>query len=216
MQASELKVNQRIEITVDEEGTEYKNLPSRIEEVTDQHLYIAIPMKWGQLIPVRVRQKLIVSFNQQGRFFQFETVIMHRHLKPIPMLAVLKPDSIREIQRRQWVRVPVSIPLKFGLLNEDESTTVHETTTVDISGGGVCFLTRNPLAAGQLLDAEIDLPNREPVYCQLKVLRVLETKTEGSVNKAFSEYYDISESQRERIIAYVFEKQREWIKKGLI
>lgn len=216
MQASELNVNQRIEITVDEEGSEYKNLPSRIEGVTDQHLYIAIPMKWGQLLPLRVRQKLIISFNHKGRFFQFDTVIMQRRLKPIPMLVVLKPDSFREIQRRRWVRVPVSIPIKFGVHNEEENTPVYEATTVDISGGGVCFLTRNPVAAGQLLDAEIDLPNREPVYCQLKVLRVLETETEGSVIKAFSEYYDISESQRERIIGFVFEKQREWIKKGLI
>lgn len=216
MQVSELNVNQRIEITVDEEGSEYKNLPSRIEGVTDEYLYIAIPMKWGQLLPLRVRQKLIININHQGRFFQFDTEIIQRRLQPIPLLVVSKPDSFREIQRRRWVRVPVSIPVRFAVHSEEEDTPVYEATTVDISGGGVCFLTRNPVAAGQLLDAQIDLPNREPVYCQLKVLRLLEKETDGSVNKAVSEFYDISENQRERIIAFVFEKQREWIKKGLI
>lgn len=217
MQVKDLKVNQLIEITVDEEGSDYKNLASRIEEVTGQYLHVSIPMKRGQLLPLRVRQKLIINLHYKGRSFQFDTVIVQRLLHPIPVLVVPKPDHFREIQRRQWVRVPASILMRYWVKNEDETSPIYEATTVDISGGGICFLTKDPVEAGQLLEVEINFPYRDPVFCQLKVLRLLETANkEGAVNKVVSEFYEISENQRDRIVSFVFEKQREWIRKGLI
>lgn len=219
MQVKDLKVNQLIEITVDEEGSSYKNLASRIEEVTQQYLHVSIPMKKGQILPIRVRQKISIRLNNKGRSFQFDTVVVQRKLYPIPVLIVQKPETMIEIQRRQWVRVPATILMRYCMKNEteEESSPIYEATTVDISGGGICFLTKDPIEAGKIIDAEINLPNREPIFCQIKVLRLLEqAKKEGETSKAVSEFYDISENQRDRIVSFVFEKQREWIKKGLI
>ncbi len=217
MQVKDLKVNQLIEISVDEEGSTYKNLASRIEEVTNQHLHVSIPMLKGNLLPLRVRQKILIGLNNKGRSFQFETVIVQRLLKPIPVLVVEKPNSFNEIQRRQWVRVPAKILMRYCLTGEDQAGVIYEGTTVDISGGGICFLTKDPIEAGQILDVEINLPNRDPIFCQLKILRLLEKASkEGEVSKAVSEFCEISEAQRDRIVSFIFEKQREWIQKGLI
>jgi len=217
MHPKDLKVNQLLEITVDEEGSPYKNLPSRIEEVSSKYLHVSIPMKRGQILPIRVRQKLTMTLNQRGRSFQFETIVVSRQLHPIPVLIVIKPESFIEIQRRQWVRVPASIHLRYCIVNEAEASPIYEGTTVDISGGGLCLLTKDPIEAGDIVDIELNFPGREPLFCQLKILRLLEKASkEGETSKAVCEYNEINENQRDIIVSFIFEKQREWIQKGLL
>lgn len=217
MQVKDLNVNQLIEISLDEEGTELKNLASRIEEVTDKYLYISIPTRKGQLLPFRVKQKIIIDVHNKGRSFQFDTIIENRKFYPIPILVVLKPESLNEIQRRHWVRVPVTLRLRFCQQTEEKYKIINLGTTVDISGGGICFLTNDPIEAGQVLDMEINLPDRDPVICQVMVLRLqIPDNRKLKTTKVFSEYIDITESQRDRIVSFVLEKQRELIKKGLI
>ncbi len=217
MQVKDLNVNQLIEISLDEEGTKYKNLASRIEEVTDQYLHLSIPTKKGQLLPFRVKQKLIIDLHNKGRFFQFDTTILDRKFYPIPILVVLKPESMKEIQRRHWVRVPATLRLRYCQTGEEKYRIINLGTTIDISGGGICFLSNDPIAAGEVLDMEINLPDRDPVFCQVKVLRLQESdKRKLRTTKVFSEYLDITEAQRDRIVSFVLEKQRELIKKGLI
>ncbi len=217
MQVKDLNVNQLIEISLDEEGTQLINLASRIEEVTDKYLHISIPTKKGQLMPFRVKQKIIINIHNKGRSFQFNTIIEDRKLYPIPIMLVLKPESLKEIQRRNWVRVTATLPLRYCLTGEEKSKIINLGTTVDISGGGICFITNDPIEAEQVLDMQINLPDREPVICQAKVLRLYQPNGKNSATtKVFSVYIDITEAQRDRIVSFVLEKQRELIKKGLL
>lgn len=217
MQVNDLKVNQIIEISLDEENTEYKRLASRIEEVSDNFLTVSIPTKKGQLMPFRVKQKIIIGINYHGSSFQFETIIEDRKFYPLPILVVRKPEALVEIQRRQWVRVPTTIHLRYCLQSEDKFRPINIATTVDISGGGLCFLTNDPIEAGQILDMEINLPERDPVFCQVSVVRLQKPNgVKSTTTKVFSTYLDITEVQRDRIVSFVLEKQRELIKRGLI
>lgn len=217
MQVKDLNVNQLLEISLDEEGTELKNLASRIEEISDNYLNVSIPTKKGQLIPFRVKQKLKIEVHYKGSFFQFETIIENRKFYPIPVLVVRKPEILIETQRRNWVRVPSTLHLRYCLQSEEKFKPINIATTVDISGGGLCFLTNDPIEAGQILDVEINLPERDPVFCQVKVVRLQQPDGKKlTTTKVFSSYLDITETQRDRIVSYVLEKQRELIKKGLI
>lgn len=217
MQVKDLNVNQLIEITLDEEGTALKNLASRIEEISDNYLKVSIPTKKGQLMPFRVKQKLKIEVHYKGSFFQFETIIENRNFYPIPVLVLRKPEILREVQRRNWVRVSATLHLRYCLQSEEKFKIINIATTVDISGGGLCFLTNDPIEAGQILEMEINLPDRDPVFCQVKVVRLQQPDGKKlTTTKVFSSYLDITEAQRDRIISYVLEKQRELIRKGLI
>jgi len=217
MQTKDFRINQLIEISVDEEGTVYKNLASRIEEITAEHIHVAVPMKKGELLPLRVRQNLNISISFNGKSFMFKTVIVARHLDPFPILVVLKPDKFIEIQRRKWVRVPTKLPMRFREINAGNNEEPYVGETVDISGGGLLFVTLCPVEEGQMVELEIGLPGRSPLFCKAKILRILEKpKKKGATSKIILEFTEISEGQRDRIISYIFEKQREWIRKGLI
>lgn len=217
MQVKDLNVNQLIEITLDEEETEFKHLASRIEEVSEQNLSISIPTKKGQLMPFRIKQKLIIDVHYKGRSFQFDSIIEDRKFYPIPVLIIRKPDILNEIQRRHWVRVPATLYLRYCLQSEEKFKPINLGTTLDISGGGICFLTNDAVEAEQILEMEINLPDRDPVLCQVKILRYQEIEGKRPASKkVFAEYLDITEAQRDRIVSFVLEKQRELIKKGLI
>jgi c-di-GMP-binding flagellar brake protein YcgR len=217
MQAKDFRINQLIEISVDEEGTNYKFLASRIEEVTAEHLHVAVPMRKGELLPLRVRQHLNINISFKGKSFMFKTIIVARRLNPFPVLVIEKPDKFIEIQRRQWVRVPTKLAMRFREINSEKKDEPYIGETVDISGGGLLFVTHDPVAEGQMVELEIALPGPIPLFCKAKLLRILEKpKKEGASSKVILEFTEISEGQRDRIISYIFEKQREWIRKGLI
>lgn len=216
MKAKDLNVNQHIEISLEEDGTELRNLASRIEEVADQYLYISIPTKQGQLMPFREKQKLLVGLQYKGHMFQFNSVIEGRKYFPLPMLVIRKPDILREIQRRNWVRVPANLYLRYCLSSNQKFKPIYLATSVNISGGGICFTTNEVLGMEQVLEMEINLPDRDPVICNIKILRMTETDTRLNSKKIYAKYLDITEPQRDRIVSFVLERQRELIKKGLL
>lgn len=217
MQAKDLKINQLIEISVDEEGTDYKYLASRIEEITAEHIRVAAPMKRGEILPLRVRQQLDINVFYKGKLFVFKTVIVARRWDPFPVLVLVKPDKFIEIQRRQWVRMPARLAMRFRAISSEQNVEPYKGETVDISGGGLLFVTLDPVEEGQIVELEIGLPGRTPLFCKAKILRILgKTKQDGATSKIILEFTEINEGQRDRIISYIFEKQREWIRKGLV
>lgn len=216
MEANKLKINQLIEITALEGLDEHKYLPSRIEEVSPDYLYISPPMFRGEILPLRVREPLRIHFTLEGHFYRFDTVVVERVAAPLPLLAVLKPAEIVEVQRRRWVRLPVNLPVKFQLEHSIEAE-IYEGRTIDISGGGMQYRSETALEPGTMIHLCLDLPHREPICCKAKVLRFEEgSEFKGQEAKIVVEFFDISEGQRDRIMNYIFEKQREWIRKGLL
>jgi c-di-GMP-binding flagellar brake protein YcgR len=215
MKASDLKVNQLIEFEIETDANERLFLRSRIEEVVDQFLHVSAPMYRGAILPLRVGETIKVCMNYRDNTYQFYTSVIGRKWNKIPLLVIKKPEQFIKIQRRCFLRLPVAVAVRYRLAGE--KTEFYNGVTVDISGGGALLLTECPIEEGQILEMEIDLPDREPVFSRARVIRLLERKTrEGQANKAALEFNDISEGKRDKIINFIFDKQREWIKKGIL
>lgn len=210
----EIRLNQLVEIEYqDEDEVEY--LSSRVEEIDGDYLHLAVPIRRGQLVPMHIGQKIKVCFTREDNSYAFTTNIIARRREPIPVLIVNKPEKIVKIQRRAYVRIPASIPINYRLVPQGQS--FESGMTVDISGGGTLFLSKSKLEPGQILEVEICLPNRPKVVCQAEVKRFIPPETGGAnTYKIAVEFKDITENQRDQIFNFIFEKQREWIKKGLL
>lgn len=211
-----LKVNQLVEIKTD--GMLYRGTyPSRIEEITGNVLYLAVPIRSGELVPLRTGETIRVSYVDKDNAYSFVTRVLGRKIDPIPVLIVERPQTITRIQRRNFVRIEASLPIYFQLL-EEETGEIGEGRTVDISGGGVLFTTRAGwIRANHLLRVRVDLPQLEPVVCIARVIRVGQNRISGVVyNQVACKFEDLREGQRDTIIKFIFERQRELIKKGLL
>ncbi|QGT99186.1 hypothetical protein SYNTR_0593 [Candidatus Syntrophocurvum alkaliphilum] len=209
-----LKVNQLIDVALINNDEKKEYLPSRIEEITEENIHISVPMKKGRIVPIRVGQTIEIVLNHKNDTFAFISNILAREKEPIPVLIIKKPTNFKKIQRREYVRLPVMLNIKiFDQRGEDFS----DGTTVDISAGGALINTKASLEESDIVKIQIELPNRTPVLCKAKVIRLLEKpRTKGETCKVALEYHDISQSDRDKIFNFIFEKQREWRKKGLL
>jgi len=219
MKPEDIRINQLLEIEV--EG-EKGRLASRVEEIKDNYLFISMPMKKGALVPLWPGQEIKLIFRDKHSSVGGVSRVISRRREPLPHLIVNRPQKLVPVnQKREFVRLPVSLTIRFKVVNPnaevkpDEIPEIQEGLTIDISAGGLLFTTKALLQAGQVLELEVKLTEKESIYCKANVVRVFDRKHQNEDWKVALIYEDINERQRDRIFKFIFDKQREWIKKGL-
>jgi c-di-GMP-binding flagellar brake protein YcgR len=191
----------------------------RIVEIGKDGIYIDYPIhtKTGKTVFLIDGTQLKASFiyNEQT-VLMFETEVLSRKIAKIPMIHIHYPgeEELVKIQRRQFVRVDANADISI-LFNDR----YHPTVTEDISAGGCAVLVKKGM--------EIDRGAR------LTVIIVLAMQTgdchyleiEGSIvrvweknNKKIAsiQFLNLSETQRQLIMRFCFERQLELRKKGLL
>ncbi|WP_054694384.1 flagellar brake protein [Syntrophomonas palmitatica] len=218
MKPEDIKVNQLLEIEV--EG-EKQRLPSRVEEIKDNYLYISMPMRKGALVPLWPGQDIKLIFRDRYSIVGGNSKVVSRRRDPLPHLVVSKPDSLFPVnQKREYVRLQVTLPVRFRILNdenkdENQEDIIYQGTTIDISAGGLLINTRAFLQKDQLIELELQLPGQDSVYCKSRIIRVWDRKRENDDFRVAIEFDNITDRQKDKIFKFIFQKQREWIKKGL-
>lgn len=216
MKFSDLKVNQLVDLEMDYNGQKV-TLSSRIEGEDINHLLVATPIRKGIPLTVPVGQEITVMVRLSYGWFGFRAHVLERLSQPIPVLVINKPQEFFKVdQKRTYVRLTINLPLRFHYLNREDSE-VYDGVTVDISAGGILFNTTEALTKGDKLQVELCLSEQDSIQSAAQVIRVFSKHRGNSRNcKAAVEFEDISENQRDRIFRFVFEKQREWLRKGLL
>lgn len=218
MKPEDIRINQLLEIEI--EG-EKERLASRVEEIKDNYLFISMPMKKGALVPLWPGQEIRLIFRDKHSSVGGASRVVSRRREPLPHLIVNRPLKLVPVnQKREFVRLPVSLNVRFKVLDDtavktDEPPEIMEGTTIDISAGGLLFTTKALLCTNQLLELELKLTEKDSIYCKANVVRVFDRKHQNEDWKVALIYEDIHERQRDRIFKFIFDKQREWIKKGL-
>jgi len=217
MKVEDLKVNQLIEIKVAiDEGFEY--YASRIEEIGDKYLFISMPIRKGEYIPMHIGEEILIVIYHKTGTFGFFTQIVGRKWEQIPLLIINKPDRLSSSvnQKREYVRLKVALPLRYQIVDNEEGSEAEEGITVDLSAGGLLFYTRGELKADQKLIIELQFNPQEIFFAKAHVVRVFERSKHENAMRVAIEFDDITEGQRDRIFKFIFEKQREWARKGIL
>lgn len=215
MKPEDIKINQLLEIEV--EG-EKNRLASRVEEIKDNYLFISMPMRKGALVPLWPGQEIKLVFRDKTSTFGGDSRVVSRRREPLPHLIVTCPQKMVPInQKREYVRLPVSLKVRFKNTEAktDGEIEIQEGMTIDLSAGGLLLSTKVLLEAGQMLELKVDLTEKESIYCKANVVRVFPRKHQNEDWKVAINFADINDRQRDRIFKFIFDKQREWIKKGL-
>jgi c-di-GMP-binding flagellar brake protein YcgR len=111
---------------------------------------------------------------------------------------------------RSWVRVDSHLPVLYRVLGSEDE--FFKSNTIDISGGGICMLVEKPIEKDTLLELNIIFPDNFTLQTHGIVCRCLIEEKLIKLGVCFDE---IEERLQERIINYIFKKQRELIKKGV-
>jgi c-di-GMP-binding flagellar brake protein YcgR len=196
------------------EGEYQGKYRSRIEEVGNKILTVGVPFVQGEIVPLREGTKVLITFWDDLSAYEFEGEIMQRIAVPVPLLVLKLPDFITKVQRRNYVRVPATYPITYRSVDEAGLSDLYRGTMIDLSGGGMRFLTKEGLENHSLLYVHLELPTAL-IQTPARICRV--EKTDDVQRYCVTvEFSDLSERERDQIIRCVFEIQRVMRKKGLV
>jgi len=120
-------------------------------------------------------------------------------------------------QNRRYMRLEIVLPLRYRVVEkanprEKPPEEAYTARSADISGGGMCFIAADPLTAGDMISLTVHLPDLSLKNIKSKILRVIPVEgKEPAQYKHLLQFISIEPPQRERIVKFIFEKQREAI-----
>lgn len=204
------KIGQSLDIRLSEHSRDVYH--SRLVEATSDHLFIDLPVHVKERTNAPASPTCWVGFNSaDGAVCRFMATLLSTEQMPATVWRITKPrmsDVLRD-QRREFVRVPADLPvrLKYSAESGIKHADVH---TRDVSGGGLSILLPKAvfIRAGMMIDVNFSLPNGGfPVNLKCFVIRVGERNDFGIAHCSL-QFIDIQEPIRQRIIQFVFWRQR--------
>ncbi len=227
-----LKLGNRVEMVFksrsgDDDTVEYA---SQILDFTDEGIMCAMPIYEGHIVPLEKGKRFEGYFYSDNKIYRAMCSVVSRGKEEKLHVAEIKLDSaLVRIQRREYYRLSCIMPaslrtvtdLKEGLdeiqdliLNEDN----YKCTIVDISGGGIRVFSKRQLEKNEMVYVKFTL-NFNSGDKEADVLaKVVDSQKNSKDETMFDsrlQFINISEADREEIVKYVFEQQRNMLKKEL-
>lgn len=207
-------VNQLLDIEVEVKGEEgqvkLESFPSRIEDISKDHIIIAYPFKNGYPVPLHTNETISLRFIQDQTPYACDVKVVTKLTAPVALLKVTKPNKIIRIQKRNWVRLPYNTTVKYKLAGYEVD--FMEVMSIDISGGGLLLQTNHAIDINENLDIIITLEN----FTISTTSRVVRSFPADNSYRIAIKFEKISEIERDKIVGFIFQKQREFIKKGIL
>nr|WP_308592477.1 PilZ domain-containing protein [uncultured Criibacterium sp.] len=200
---------QNIKLIYKKKNGENEEYASRVISLDSEiELMVENPIKEGKEVHFLNGTRLDVVFQVENHdLHSFETEIVAKVREKINLLKLRRLGEVKKLQRRNFYRVKSDLDVIVRRLGD---VIFEETIILDISGGGLKFLSRQDFKLGDLVELNITLLG-EDLDLEAKVVKVDKIgfgKSEVSV-----EFYDLYEDDQNVIVKYVFEKQRREIKR---
>ncbi|MGN0506763.1 MAG: flagellar brake protein [Lachnospiraceae bacterium] len=206
---------------------------------------IAVPMYRGQRIPMRVGDEYLLTFYTPKGLYRCTGIILEQSTKgQLPVASVRMSSELEKYQRRQFYRMECILPMNYAVLTKDqkklytelenctteerkallkeqianEKIEFFEGTVLDISGGGMRFNSGMQHQENDTLLLEPELPEQTRKKIPLLFARVISSSPVPYRNSVYDnriEYVDISSQERETMICYIFQTEREKRKREL-
>jgi c-di-GMP-binding flagellar brake protein YcgR len=138
---------------------------TKVEWIGEESLWLLSPMEGNA--PMRLPEGAPVQVRYYNRcgVYRFSSRVLPSPYAGGAMVSLAMPDQVERLNKRQYCRVEVSLPMRFWLLDgvsHSKCTDLphFDAITRDIGVGGVCFETSVQLAAGTPLCLEIDFSEK--------------------------------------------------------
>lgn len=133
--------------------------------------------------------------------------------------------ELRHVQRREHFRVDAELPITFKLTNSEAPPSFDErhAKTSNLSGGGLLFLTEGPSGEeGELRERarlliDFSIPSMARITSEAEIVRtnVVRALRQSTIASVAAKFVGLSERERDKLIRYLFELQRnERVKRG--
>ena len=185
---------------------------------------ILMPMVQSKIILLPQNAKyMMVIYTDNGLFDCMIKVVDRYKNGNLYVHAIQLESAIKKYQRREFYRYDCSIPVLTRKLEDIETETLiwnehirgKEGTALDISGGGLRFITNQDYDVGEYIVCLLKFTRKEGRK-ELQVLgKVLTTKMAENLGKKEVRvaFQNLTDEKREQIITFISEEQRKTRKK---
>ncbi|NLL80704.1 MAG: PilZ domain-containing protein [Tissierellia bacterium] len=211
---SMFELNAKIEL-LDEDGNKTYGL---VHDYVDGKLYVSTTPDEIDLKIFRINDKVRGVTFKGSKGTSFDGVVTNRTSDKLLIYEISKIGNFTEVQRREDVRVTCSMPLYFtnnpGVLKMDSSFLYENIEDLkeisdraivsDLSAGGMKFNTKERLEANDEVRLLFYI-EKKPFILKGKILHKMINIVRSSTNYSYgTKFIDITESEREAIISYLF------------
>ena len=218
---------QTIEQSILGAASNKKAYTSKIFDILDEEQFeILMPMEQMKMILLPVDGIYDMCFYTKNGLYQSNVRIVDRYKSNnIFILLCELTTPLRKYQRREYYRFSCILEMQARLLDEEELAAADKNqiyykeglqtqkgTIVDISGGGVRFVTKEyhyEVGDTIYLTYQLPLKNRMKTYeIAGKVLAMRKIPEKQGEYEHRLQYINIEKTDREEIIRYIFEEER--------
>lgn len=206
-----------VQIELERDVKKILTLKSEIIEILDKDkLVISAPIFQSKIFPLSLGERVFINFNKKDTgMYSFLGIVYNRDSnKNIPEVYIRKIGKLNKLQRRNFFRLPLVKNILISYLVDDAEHSV-EGVTKDISGGGIRAISNKPLKLGTEVTVHISLGS-SGVFIDAKVVRCRDISDSIEKYDVGLTFNNIDEQLRSKIVSYIFEKQRNLRKKGMI
>ncbi len=222
-------VVQHLDDEEDKNQIEYK---SEILDITDGgKIEVAIPTLKNKaiLFPFNVMFNF-VFFTKKG-IYQCKVEIIDRYrIQNLSFMAINEKSEVIKIQRREYYRLSCTLDMKYYLLTPEESKMdsigeifeslkedggerlkEKEAVIVDISGGGMRYVSKEQVGRENFILARLNLVTDKAdtqLYVIAKVIASARSKNNEEIFEHRIRFIIKDDKVREAIIHYIFDEQR--------
>lgn len=212
-----MEIGTPLQIVITGNGEQDEQYRSKLIDKNKKYFIIDYPTKVATnrtaILPMNTWIK--VSFvDKRKNVYQFTSKIAKRvKVSNVPGLAIIRPDQehMKRIQRRNYVRIHTAVNVAIHSVYHSFSPLV--TVTNDISGGGLSVILPEDaeFKSGMQAQLWLVLPRSSGktnyIDAAAELVDVFEEKNKR--RRASFKFTNIDEEDRQAIITFVFEKQRE-------
>lgn len=172
-----------------------------------------LPLAWRRIHPARYAE--VMDYHKKNHAFPPNVTEINQFLSAMDVT-----DKLRQLQQSDpilasiLVRLDQKLNLLLRLFHPGETERPMVLTPVNLSGGGIAFLDRNPgVAIEEILEMRLALSADSLllIECYSRVMVVNENEQPG-LTRVACRFEPILDPDRERLIQYIFKRQSELLR----
>lgn len=231
-EGSKVELQRSSPLSKKKEDGKVKTYYSLVSEVMDDNrIKIIMPLEKGKIVLLPVNARYNVCFYTPNGLYQGRVLIVDRYKEEsVYMMVIELISDLAKFQRRQYYRLGCTMDMEYKKIEENEEEYEDrskrniitddkdfiEGTALDISGGGMRFVSRQSLAKGDsiFIILEIQYGDEKKEYglnARVVTSEALANQTGRYEHRI--EYKRMSGKVRESLIKYIFNEERRQRKK---
>lgn len=211
---TDMKINIDLAHSVDENGKRGLTLNSVVEQVVDEHtLIIQMPIYKMAYYPLYYKEEFMIQFTTEHSVFSVPARFLGKLKRGgLTFAKVELIGPVRSGQKREFYRLPCSIPTMLGRVNEDGDVAYSKCSSQNISCGGMLLLTNEAVVPNEIIKLKFDIGTVETAYA--KVIRMESSRGKVYKYKCSANFIDLSYEQERKLNKFITAKLLE--RKGRI